>query len=60
MPVLIRELHIKVSVNALEAAQGTSGGSLTPGTSAPPEDRERLVAECVEQVLSILKSQREP
>ena len=65
MPILIRELHIKVSVNAPEggtdtpvaapAARGTSAGN--PGS---PEERDRLVAQCVEQVLDILKSQQEP
>lgn len=65
MPILIRELEIKVSVNAPEGspaagmagppARSASGGS----TSSNPDERNQLVAECVEQVLAILRSQQE-
>lgn len=63
MPILIRELHIKVSVNAPEGGTATPtapvAGGTPAGNSGSPEERERLVAQCVEQVLDILKSQQE-
>jgi hypothetical protein len=59
MPVEIKELHIRVTVNpgsdkparaaAGEAAKGGEGGG----------DKDAIVAECVEQVLQIMQSKRE-
>ncbi|MCX6218593.1 DUF5908 family protein [Spirosoma sp.] len=59
MPIEIRELHIRVTVNA------PAGGGSAPSPSAPPAggggsaDKEALVAECVEQVLQILREKQE-
>ena len=63
MPIEIRELHIKVIIDP------NSPGSPRTGTAAPsagnPEssngdsDRDALVAECVEQVMSILREKNE-
>jgi hypothetical protein len=57
MPVEIRELHIKVVVNPEEptapgapAARGAEGGN---------GDREKLIAECVEQVMYLLREREE-
>lgn len=57
MPIEIRELHIRVSV-------GTSAGSAAPAASAPAAGTgasvdKALVAECVEQVLQVLRDQKE-
>lgn len=56
MPIEIKELHIKVTVNA-------PGGGPAPSAAAPvggaPADKEALVAECVEQVLLILQQKQE-
>lgn len=62
MPVEIKELHIKVTVNAPGAGNERPGG--TPAAPASPStppasDKEALVAECVEQVLQILRAQRD-
>lgn len=58
MPIEIKELHIKVTVNA---SGGEGQNSTTPAAApaAPPPDKEALVAECVEQVLQILKAQQD-
>jgi hypothetical protein len=63
MPIEIKELHIKVTVNAptenaattttAPSQQGGAGG----GTAA--SDKEAIVAECIEQVLQILQEKRE-
>lgn len=53
MPVLVDEVVITV-----EVSNQSSGGA----ASGPPPDawRQALVAECVEQVLEILRREREP
>ncbi len=57
MPIEIRELHIRVSVHAGAGghAAGASGGAPADGSAT----REALVAECVEQVLEVLRDERE-
>ena len=58
MPIEIKELHIRVAVNTStgkqsSATHNTSGGSGTEG------DKDAIVAECVEQVLQVLKTKGE-
>lgn len=57
MPIMINELHIRVSV----APPTTSrpAGAPGPGPAADSEARQALVAECVEQVLQVLHDKRE-
>jgi len=56
MPIEIRELHIRVTVG-----EGAKGASPAPG--APPgdshADKDARVAECVEQVMQILRAKKE-
>ena len=56
MPIEIKELHIKVTVNA--PAGGTAPAAPAPA-GGTPADKEALVAECVEQVLLILQQKQE-
>jgi len=56
MPVEIKELHIRVAVDAgprppPPAGQGAAGGEAA--------DKDAIVAECVEQVLQIIQSKKE-
>jgi hypothetical protein len=54
MPVEIRELHIKVLV------QGDSPNESAPTTSSvSPTNVDAIVAECVEQVVKIIKEKKE-
>lgn len=61
MPIEIKELHIRVTVNASpngQQARAREGG----GGAAVADDeggRDGIVAECVEQVLGILERKRE-
>ncbi|ACT91933.1 DUF5908 family protein [Dyadobacter fermentans] len=61
MPLIIRELHIKVAVNA-PAEQG--GRATAPAAAqaqgGDDDDKEAIVAECVEQVMEILRNRLEP
>lgn len=53
MPIMIDEVVVSVDVG-----NAAAGGAATP--PAPTEDRQALVAECVERVLEILRQQQEP
>lgn len=55
MPIEVRELVIRVSVNASNA-----DGAAAPGAGAASDaSRQSLIADCVEQVLQVLRDQRE-
>jgi hypothetical protein len=62
MPIEIKELHIRVTVNA--PSEGQASASKTPVTPSGHDadgagDNTALVAECVEQVLQILEQKKE-
>ena len=57
MPIEIKELHIRVSVNA--PAGSKPAGAPGPAPGAEGDARQALVADCVEQVLEVLRDQRE-
>lgn len=50
MPIEIKELHIKITVD--ESKSGSSRGS-------GGNDKQQLIAQCVEQVLEVIKNQKE-
>jgi hypothetical protein len=53
MPIIIDEVVISV-----EVGNAASGGAASP--PAPEADKQALIAECVTQVLDILRQVREP
>lgn len=55
MPLEIRELHIRVNVGG-EAATPSSGA---PASAAGGEDKDRILSECVEEVLRVLRERKE-
>ena len=57
MPLEIRELVIKASVNDGEQRKNTNQGQAVNYTDN--ENRDDIIAACVEQVLAILKEQSE-
>lgn len=61
MPVQIRELHVRVTVNP---GEGDTGATATPQGSIPQDsqmpDKQMLIAECVEQVMELLNEKMEP
>jgi len=60
MPIEIKELHIRVTVNTSPGEQSSGGQSPPPAGGGGPEgDKEAIIAECVEQVLEILQNKAE-
>ena len=57
MPIEIKELHIKVTVSTPSTAAPSGGASAAPSEGSG--DVNAIVAECVEQVLEILKQKSE-
>jgi Family of unknown function (DUF5908) len=63
MPIIIRELHIKVAVNAPNEQSGrgaTANAAPNAAQGGDDDDKEAIVAECVEQVMEILRNRLEP
>ncbi|MBO3460114.1 DUF5908 family protein [Aetokthonos hydrillicola Thurmond2011] len=58
MPLEIRELVIKASVNDGEQGQNTNQGQVQSHSNWE-DDRSDIIATCVEQVLAILKEKSE-
>jgi hypothetical protein len=59
MPLEIRELHIKVNVNESQGrALAGMAGARTTGES-PTDERDRLLAQCVEEVMAIIERRKE-
>ncbi len=54
MPIEIKELHVRVSVNTTRGGGQAAGGGTT-GDNA----KDAIVAECVEQVLQIIQNKAE-
>lgn len=58
MPLEIRELHIKVSVN--QPQQGQQANAPSPSRGKKEEDeKDALVNQCVEEVLEVIKKKKE-
>jgi hypothetical protein len=62
MPIEIRELVIRATVEdeggETSAKPGAPGGKPPPGAASA--ERARLIAECVDQVMEVLREKREP
>ncbi|MBA1443741.1 MAG: DUF5908 family protein [Chromatiales bacterium] len=55
MPVEIRELVIRAEIGGQEPRREGSSS----GTRPAPEDKEALIAECVERIMQILQEREE-
>ncbi|GAB3422881.1 DUF5908 family protein [Niabella aquatica] len=55
MPLEIRELHIKVTVNQ---PQGASSGQPS-SDSRKDGEKESLISQCVEQVMELINNKKE-
>jgi BRCT domain type II-containing protein len=59
MPIEIRELQIKVTVNQPPAAGGTPAAGDAGGGKEAATDKEKLIKQCIEQVLEIMDNKNE-
>lgn len=57
MPLEIKELHIKVTVNQPQQGQQTAASPAT-GEKAG-DDKEAIIAQCVEEVVDIMNNKKE-
>lgn len=57
MPIEIRELHIKVTVN--QPKQETAETNPVTGQSKDDSEQEALVQQCIEEVMRIQKQKEE-
>ncbi len=56
MPLEIKELHIRVTVNQPESgAPAAAGGD----ASAEKDDKDALIQQCIEQVIDLIQSKEE-
>ena len=58
MPILIRELSIKITVDE-QQGNGASSGNAPATASGGGGAKNEIIAECVEQVMDILKAKIE-
>lgn len=58
MPLEIKELHIRVSVNQPQQAEQASAASPSRGKKEE-DDKEAMVKQCIEQVLDVIKNKKE-
>jgi len=61
MPIEIRELHINVAVSSPGQNQPRGGAQISEAlaNSAPDNNREDIIAACVEKVMEILQNKTE-
>lgn len=58
MPIEIKELHIKVKIDA-NAGTNPEKPQIVANTGSGGLDKETLIAECVEQVMQLLQNKKE-
>ena len=60
MPLEIRELHIKVNVGGQPGAPGATPEGTVPGPAkGAGEDKDHLLAQCVDEVMQVLRNRKE-
>jgi len=61
MPLQIKEVHINLTVNTNQNQSASEQGNAVSGSvNSPSANKGDLIAECVEQVMEILKEKMEP
>lgn len=57
MPVEIRELHIRVTVN--QPQQSQPSGAPAPEGDKAEDEKDSIIAQCVDEVITIIKNKNE-
>ena len=58
MPLEIKELHIKVTVNQPSQGQQPAAGAGASGANAD-DDKEAIITQCVDEILQIIDNKKE-
>jgi Family of unknown function (DUF5908) len=56
MPIEIKELNIRINLNQNQQEQDDKPPQSSPQTQGGGAERDELLAECVEQVMELLKN----
>jgi hypothetical protein len=60
MPLEIKELHIKVTVNQPSQGQQSTGASVGgAGGGKAGDDKEAIISQCVDEILEIINNKKE-
>ena len=59
MPIEIKELHIRVTVNTGTGKAGDAAKSTPAPGAGGGSSKETILAECVEQVLQVVQNKKE-
>ena len=59
MPLEIRELHIRVTVDQPGPGGPPAGGGAGAGEGGKDDDKDALVTQCVEETLRVLRDKEE-
>lgn len=59
MPIEIKELHIRLTVDNQPASRRRTGQGASAESEGDDADRDAIVTECVEQVLRILDAKKD-
>lgn len=59
MPIQIKELVIRATVDENSGAENSPAPESSPGSAPKGKDRERLIRQCVDEVLEVLRIQNE-
>jgi hypothetical protein len=59
MPLEIRELHIKVNLNEPSPTGGAGAQVPRPAEAGGGENKDMLIAQCVDEVMQVLRNRKE-
>ena len=59
MPLEIRELHIRVTVNQPHQGADKTASAVAGDSSKTAEEKEAIISQCVEEVLQIINNKKE-
>jgi hypothetical protein len=59
MPLEIKELHIKVTVNQPSQGQQPASGALASEGGKADDEKEAIISQCVDEILEIINNKKE-
>lgn len=59
MPLEIKELHIKVTVNQPTQGQQPANASAGGGAGKAGDEKEAIISQCVDEIIGIINNKKE-